>query len=135
MAPDATGSYPASGGSGRLRRAILGIVVALLGTGCAGVPSIGDPADLADAFTIRPSSSPYSEVTAGSVQALVPDGWRASPAGGARTGFVASPRPEAWRRMDGSMHRDDGRRPGSMRPRSGSVRFYYLAATGPLCRG
>jgi len=114
-----------------LRRAILGIVVALLGTGCAGVPSVGDPPDLAEALLIRPSASPYSQVTAGSVQALVPDGWRASPAGGARAGFVASPRPDAWRRMDGSI---TGMAVTWVDATEVGVPsdFYYLAATGPL---
>lgn len=131
MAPDPFGPYPARGGSGGLRRAILGIVVALLGTGCAGVPSVGDPPDLANALLIRPSSSPYSQVTAGSVQALVPDGWRAAPAGGARAGFVASPRPEAWRRMDGSI---TGMAVTWVDATEVGVPsdFYYLAATGPL---
>jgi len=114
-----------------LRRAILGIVVALLGTGCAGVPSVGDPPDLTDALMIRASASPYSQVTAGSVQALVPDGWRATPAGGARAGFVASPRPDAWRRMDGST---SGMAVTWVDATEVGVPsdFYYLAATGPL---
>ena len=114
-----------------MRRAILGIVIALMGTGCAGVPSLGDPPGAADALLVRPSSSPYSQVTAGSVRALVPDGWRAAPAGGSRAGFVASPRPEAWRHMDGSITGMTATWVDTSEVGVPSD-FYYLAATGPL---
>jgi hypothetical protein len=131
MALGAVGPYPASGGPSGLRRAILGIVVALMGTGCAGVPSVGDPPDLADALLIRPSSSPFSQVTVGSVRALVPDGWHAAPVKGARGGFVASPHPEAWRHMDGSITGMAATWVDATEVGMPSD-FYYLAATGPL---
>jgi hypothetical protein len=131
MARTATGSYPALGGSGGLRRAILGIVIALTGSGCAGVPSLADPPAAPEALQVRASASPFSQVTAGSVRALVPDGWRASPAGGAQVGFVASPRPDAWRDMDGSI---SGMAATWVDATEIGVPsdFYYLAATGPL---
>lgn len=114
-----------------MRRAILGIVVALMGSGCAGVPSVGDPREPAEALLIRPSASPYSEVTAGAVRALVPDGWRATPANGARAGFVASPRPDAWRHMDGSIAGMAATWVDTSEVGVPSD-YYYLAATGPL---
>lgn len=114
-----------------MRRAILGIVVALVGTGCAGVPSLGDAPDPAEAFLIRPSISPYSEVTSGPVQALVPDGWRAYPAKGVRAGFMASPRPAAWRHMDGSITGMAATWVDATQIGVPSD-YYYLAATGPL---
>ena len=134
MAPGGAGPYPALGGSGGLRRAILGVVVALVGTGCAGVPSIGDPGGAAVTLQIRPSASPFSQVTAGSVRALVPDGWRAAPTEGARAGFVASPNPEAWRHMDGSI---TGMAATWIDATEVGIPsdFYYLAATGPLLSG
>jgi hypothetical protein len=101
-----------------------------MGTGCAGVPPSGNPGE-ADVLLIVPSASPYSQVTAGPVQALVPDGWRATAAWGARAGFVASPRPGAWRHMDGSI---TGMAATWVDATEVGVPsdFYYLAATGPL---
>ncbi len=116
-----------------MRRAILGIVVALMGAGCSGAPSPSDAPAGAN-ILVQPSSSPFSQITAGPVHALVPEGWEAEPAGteeDARAGFVASPRPDAWRRMDGSaagmaVTWVDATRVGVPSD------FYYLAATGPL---
>jgi hypothetical protein len=117
-----------------LRRAILGIVVTLVSVGCSHATGSADPGPLVDAISIRTSPSPYSEVTAGPVRALVPDGWRAEPAGprvGARGGFVASPEPEAWRRMDGSITGMAATWVDATRVGVPSD-FYYLAASGPL---
>lgn len=114
-----------------MRRSILGIVIALMGAGCAGAPGSGDPSLVGDAVLIRPSASPFSQVTAGPVRSLVPDGWRASPAIGARAGFVASPRPEAWRHMDGSITGMAATWVDATKVGVPSD-FYYLAATGPL---
>ena len=87
-----------------MRRIIIGIAVVLMGAGCAnGTPGSDDPAIEPEAILVQPSASPYSEITAGAVQALVPDGWQARPAGSAldsRAGFFASPRPHAWERRD-----------------------------------
>jgi hypothetical protein len=102
-----------------------------MGSGCASAPSTGDAPSDADVLLIRPSVSPFSQVTAGPVQALVPEGWAAEPAEGSRAGFVASPRPEAWRRMDGSI---TGMAATWVDATAVGVPsdFYYLAATGPL---
>lgn len=116
-------------------RAVVGISIALLGTGCVA-PDTVDPSAHADPIAIVSSPSPYTQVIAGPVSASVPDGWKAHPAtdGGGRAGFLASPHPERWRRMDGGV-------PGMSATWVDATRvgmpsdFYYLAATGPLLSG
>lgn len=115
-----------------MRRAVVGVAIALLGTGCAAPPTT-DPSIVAEPLEILSSPTPYTHVTAGPVSAIVPDGWRphAAASGGFRGGFLASPHPERWRRMDGAV-------PGISATWVDATRvgmpsdFYYLAATGPL---
>lgn len=115
-----------------MRTAVVAVAIALVGAGCTA-PSADDPSSLADPFEVRPSPTPFTQVTAGAVSAIVPDGWEAHPAGGGgfRGGFSASPHPDAWRRMDGAV-------PGMSATWVDATRvgvpsdFYYLAATGPL---
>jgi hypothetical protein len=115
-----------------VRRSILGIAFALMGAGCVA-PSTGDPAAASDPIQVLPSPTPFSQVQAGQVSAIVPDGWEAHPAAlsGARSGFLASPHPHRWRRMDGGV-------PGMSATWIDSTvvgvpsDYYYLAATGPL---
>jgi hypothetical protein len=116
-----------------VQRTILGIAVALIGAGCV-TPSAGGSADASFPIQVRPSASPYSEITAGEVQALIPDHWHAVPAAGStdlRGGFLASPHPEAWRQMDGSTAGMSATWVDATRVGVPSD-FYYLAATGPL---
>jgi hypothetical protein len=120
-----------------MRRVILGTAIALLGAGCISPPS-GDGSDLSeasiDAISIEASPTPFSHITAGEVQAIVPDGWHARPAGptgDARAGFLASPRPDAYRRMDGSTVGMSATWVDATQVGVPSD-FYYLAATGPL---
>lgn len=114
-----------------MRGAILGIVVALAGAACtASVPDRGS--SLTTAIRVVGSPSPYSEVTAGPVSALVPDGWEPVAASGdAREGFFASPRPNAWARMDGTT---EGLAATWVDATEVGVPsdFYYIAATGPI---
>lgn len=122
-------------GTWQVRRTIFGITVALMGTACSGVTAgSAIPVALPGSIVVAPSASPYSQVTAGQVEALVPDGWQAVPPGpldDLRGGFMASPQPGAWRRMDGSTT-------GMVATWVDATRigipsdFYYLAATGPL---
>ncbi len=114
-----------------MRRAILGTVVALMGTGCVAAPGAADDGALSPDITVLPSSTPYSQVTAGPVEALVPDGWSAVPAGGPHDGFIASPHPKAWARMDGATAGMTASWVDATRVGVPSD-FYYLAATGPL---
>ena len=104
-----------------------------MGAGCTGLPHGSDTPAAVDPIRIdRSSPSPFSEVTAGSVRALIPDGWQPMPTtGDAREGFFASPSPEAWSRMDGTT---EGIAATWVDATVVGVPsdFYYLAATGPL---
>lgn len=114
-----------------MRGAILGIVVALAGAACTASSPGRDPS-LATAIQVVSTPSPYSEVTAGPVSALVPDGWEPVVAsGGAREGFFASPRPNAWARMDGATEGIAATWVDATEIGVPSD-FYYIAATGPL---
>jgi hypothetical protein len=115
-----------------LRRAILGIVVVITGAGCTGAPDITDRDLGPNPITIERSPSPFSEITAGSVRALVLDGWEpVQDSSGAREGFFASPSPKAWSRMDGSTEGIAAMWVDATVVGVPSD-FYYLAATGPL---
>lgn len=118
-----------------MRKVVLGILVAAAGAGCNGqraTPPQGPPQGAQ--LTIERSPSPYSQVSIGPVAALVPDGWQAFPAsadGDLRGGFVATPEPKAWSRMDGSAIGMAATWVDATRVGIPSD-FYYLAATGPL---
>lgn len=103
-----------------------------MGAGCTGLPHGSDSLPTADTIHIQRSPSPFSEVTAGPVRALIPDGWQPMPtSGGAREGFFASPSPEAWSRMDGTTEGIAATWVDATLVGVPSD-FYYLAATGPL---
>ncbi len=114
-----------------MRRAILGIVVTLAGAGCTA--SAVDPGGAtAPAIQVNGSPSPFTEVTAGAVRALVPEGWDAvADSSDGREGFFASPRPHAWGRMDGSTEGIAATWVDATQVGVPSD-FYYLAATGPI---
>lgn len=117
-----------------MRNIIVGTAIAFLGAGCSapGAADVGTGVDTA--ITIEASASPFSRVTAGEVRSIVPDGWLARSAvvlGQARGGFVASPEPEAWMRMDGSTEGMSATWVDATEVGVPSD-FYYLAATGPL---
>lgn len=116
-----------------MRGTILGITVSFLAVACYPT-SPAETRGSEAAFSIEPSPSPYSRVTAGSVQALVPDGWDAvpfDPAFGSRGGFQASPALQRWSRMDGTTAGMAATWVDATRVGVPSD-FYYLAATGPL---
>jgi hypothetical protein len=84
--------------------------MAVVLTACAGAPAVHDDPPPKTVFTVHhlpPSPSPLRvEVQAGSVQALIPDGWEPRPLPTARypqEGFVASPQIEEWERGAGSV--------------------------------
>lgn len=115
-----------------MRRAILGIVVIVAGAGCTPPASYADPIAAIGAIRIEESPSPYSEITAGSISAFVPDGWNpVDSSSGGRRGFFASPKPQAWSRMDGAT---EGIAATWVDATVVGVPsdLYYLAATGPL---
>lgn len=118
-----------------MRRAVVGITFALMGTGCVA-PSVDDTPAPVDRIEILSSPTPFTQVTAGHVSAIVPDGWEAHPAvgSGSRSGFLASPHPDRWRRMDGGVAGMSATWVDATRIGMPSD-FYYLAATGPLLAG
>ena len=124
-------AYPRPQGS-RVRRIVLGIAFALVGTGCIA-PSSADPQPLPDRIETLSSPTPFTQVNAGPVSAIVPDGWEAHPATTAdfRGGFLASPHPERWERMDGRVAGMSATWVDATRVGMPSD-YYYLAATGPL---
>lgn len=117
-----------------MRRAILWIVLALVGAGCngSGGPAVA-PEDEAQ-ISFRPTVAPYARVSAGPVTAIVPDGWKAVPAGptgGPRGGFVASPHPNRWLEDRGDVSGMAATWVDATQIGVPSD-YYYLAARGPL---
>jgi len=113
-----------------VRSVLIGCLVATI-AGCTGGVTAPPPVTPGD-LEVPATSTPFIHVSAGSVSALIPAGWVASPLDptGDRRGFVASPHPEAF----------DG-----VAPRTGLAAtwvdassvgvpsdYYYLAASGPL---
>lgn len=118
--------------AGRVRRFLTCCVVALVAAGCRDAVAPPPPGQPRDLF-ITESPSPFREVTAGSVSALLPDAWRprlAGPLDDPRQGLVAGPHPNIWR-SGGEPTAGfaamwvDGTRVGVPSD------YYYLAATGP----
>lgn len=114
-----------------MRRLIGYLVLTVVAAGCQAAPTSMMPGPDPPQILIRESPSPFREVTAGDVRALIPDAWDAVPAriaDGVREGFIARPRPGAWE--DGSLREGmaalwvDGTRVGV------PADYYYLAATG-----
>jgi hypothetical protein len=119
----------------RVRIAVSFTAVAL--TACGGVPSLSQAPVARPVFAVHqlpPSPSPLRvEVQAGSVQALIPEGWVAQPLPSSRypqEGFVASPRLEQWERDAGTV--------GGMEAFWIDVAklqipsdYYYMVAQGP----
>jgi hypothetical protein len=118
-----------------VRRTLIGITIALVGSGCTA-PRSADPPHVGAPIEILASPSPFTQVTAGAVSAIVPDGWQAHPptGGSFRGGFQASPDPARWSRMSGGVAGMSATWVDATRVGMPSD-FYYLAATGPLLSG
>ena len=112
-----------------LRRVLLGLVLALTAASCGDV---GAPTALVSRpLTIQRSPSPFSQVTAGEVTAMIPDDWLAVASGeDVHEGFFASPEPNAWSRMDGSVAGISATWIDATRVGVPSD-LYYMVATGP----
>jgi len=114
-----------------VRRVIGCLVVALVAAGCRDATAASTPPFTGSALQIRESPSPFTEVTAGPVTALVPDGWHPRLlATDARQGLIATPRLGDWARAQRPIEGMaamwiDGTRVGVPSD------YYYLAATGP----
>jgi len=121
----------ARSGYRRVRKLLGSCVLALVAAGCGGV--VGAPTTAADHLLITESPSPYREVTAGPVRAMLPDSWRpslASNAGDPRQGIVAGPPDASWEggtppAAGYAAMWVDGTRVGVPSD------YYYLAATRP----
>jgi hypothetical protein len=115
-----------------VRNILLGFIMTTVAASCAAADSqpLSRPAAQ---IQIHPTGSPYVQVDAGEVHALVPHGWQAvlANADGVREGFVASPSPSAWEAFDGETF---GMAATWIDATEVGVPsdFYYLAATGPL---
>lgn len=86
-------------GIGRVRRVLTIGVVALVAAGCRDAAMVASPPAGPTQLLIRESPSPYREVTAGAVSAILPDSWTADLAGAnddPRQGLVAGPRADVW---------------------------------------
>jgi hypothetical protein len=121
-----------------MKRIVACVAVAVVAAGCRveAAPSTTPPVDEGLLVQPLPAPSPYSQVTAGPVQALVPFEWdsRRLEGDSFSEGFVASPRLDDWMRMDGTVQGMaavwlDGTRGGIPSD------YYYLAASGPMLHG
>jgi hypothetical protein len=110
-----------------VRKVIGFLVLCLVAAGCGRA---ADPATPRPAIRIRESPSPFRQVTAGPVRAVIPDTWRPVPAAASddpREGIIARPRAGAWE--DGRVREGmaalwvDGTKVGVPSD------YYYLAAS------
>lgn len=115
-----------------MRRILTLCVIGMVAAGCRGALTPSPP-QAAPQLRITESPSPYREVTAGAVSAILPDTWHArfaGPVDDPRQGIVAGPRPSPWS--------------GAAPPSEGFAAvwidvtrvgvpsdYYYLVATGP----
>lgn len=122
----------ARAGTGGVRKVIASIVIALVAAGCDAAP--GRLPKSEPNLLVRESPTPFNEVSAGPVSALIPDRWHpelASADGGLQEGLIASPDPKRWGRIDGSV---EGLAAVWVDVAHIGVPsdYYYLAATGPV---
>jgi hypothetical protein len=113
---------------------VASVIITLVVAGCGDAGS-RRPLDAAagSPLQILRSPTPFDQVAAGPVRAMVPDRWQPVLAGdeSGGEGFFASPRPHGWARMDGSVEGMaatwiDGSMVGMPSD------YYYLAANGPV---
>ena len=107
--------------------------IALVAAACADAAATTTNDAASVRVLVRQSPSPYMQVSAGPVSAVIPDAWEPRPAGALddpRQGIVAGPRPQDWRAdrppLEGlAAMWIDGAAVGVPSD------YYYLAATGP----
>ncbi len=115
-----------------MRKIICASVFVLAAAGCREAAPTPTPGQSDGVIQIRQSPSPFTEISSGPVSALIPDDWHPVAAdGGYGGGFFASPRPNAWARMDGSVEGLSATWVDATRIGVPSD-YYYLAATGPV---
>ena len=82
-----------------MRNVIGSLVIALVAVACGEASATPPPGPDASDLLIRQSPSPFQQVSAGPVSALIPDSWEprlAGPIDDPRQGIVAGPQPQAW---------------------------------------
>ncbi len=116
-----------------MRKLIGCLVVALVAVACGEAAATPPPGPNTADVLIRQSPSPFQQVSAGPVSALIPDEWEpqlAGPVDDPRQGIVAAPRPQAW-----WADRPPPEGLAAMWIDGTAVGvpsdYYYLAATGP----
>ena len=83
-----------------MRKLIGSVVITLVAVACGDAAATAPPGPDSAGVLIRESPSPFRQVSAGPVSALIPDEWYPRLAGARddpRQGIVAGPRPAAWR--------------------------------------
>jgi hypothetical protein len=116
-----------------VRKLIGSLGIALVAAACANAAATTATTTPAAGVLVRQSPSPFMQVSAGPVSAVIPDEWEPRLAGALndpRQGIVAGPRPQAWRAdrppLEGlAAMWIDGAAVGVPSD------YYYLAATGP----
>jgi hypothetical protein len=123
-----------------MKRIVACVAVAIVAAGCRveAAPPTTPAADDGFGLLVQPlpAPSPFSQITAGPVQAIVPLEWESRRLEGdsISEGFMASPHLDDWMRMDGTVQGMaavwlDGARGGIPSD------YYYLAASGPMLHG
>jgi hypothetical protein len=110
-------------------------VIALVAAGCRDGTVVASPPEPPTELLIKESPSPFREVTAGSVTAILPDAWQPRLAGeidGLRQGIVAGPGGDAWH--EDGMPVVEGYAATWVDATDVGVPsdYYYLAAAGPV---
>lgn len=120
-------------GTDGVRRVIGCVLITVAAAGCRDAAGASTTLPAAPMLQMRESPSPFQEVTAGQVSAMIPDAWHPLLAGDAQDvqeGLIAGPRPKDWAH-EGAPAEGlaavwvDGTRVGVPSD------YYYLAATGP----
>ena len=117
----------------RVRRLIGCLGIALVAAACGDAGATTSPDAPSVGVLVKQSPSPYMQVSAGPVSAVIPDEWEPRLAGALddpRQGIVAGPRPQEWGAdrppLEGlAAMWIDGTEVGVPSD------YYYLAATGP----
>ncbi|HEX9122584.1 MAG TPA: hypothetical protein VF984_04385 [Actinomycetota bacterium] len=117
-----------------MRRIIGSLVIVLVAAACDGAAVLPmTPTASRPDIRIHESPSPFDEVTAGEIRALIPDTWHpqlTDAISDAEQGLIASPHPRDWASSQAPVEGMaamwvDGTRVGVPSD------YYYLAATGP----
>ena len=117
-----------------MRKVVSLLAVGLVAAGCGDVMGTASGSPVPGELLILESPSPFRQVSAGPVSAVIPDGWRPRLAGALddpRQGIIAGPRPGSW-----GLDRPPAEGLAAMWVDGAAVGvpsdYYYLAATGTV---